>query len=142
MTAYRRFGSKAALIDALAVRECRRCLATIAQALDPQASFLDRAVSLFITVLMVIREHPLLARLARGEPEAFLMELTWDGSAIFLMVRGFLVRVVEDRQRRREQLPGDPALLAETRRVVRADAGQRAAPGGRAGRPGSGARTA
>lgn len=113
MTVYRRFGSKAALIDALAVRECRRCLATIAQALDPQASVLDRAVSLFITVLMVIREHSLLARLARVEPEAFLMELTRNGSAIFLMVREFLVRVVEDRQRRGEQLPGDPALLAE-----------------------------
>jgi AcrR family transcriptional regulator len=29
MTVYRRFGSKAAVVDALAIRECRRCLAAI-----------------------------------------------------------------------------------------------------------------
>jgi AcrR family transcriptional regulator len=113
MTVYRRFGSKAALVDALAVRECRRCLSTISQALDPQASFLDRSVSLFITVLRVIREHPLLARLARVEPEAFLTELTKDGSAVFLMVREFLVGLVAEAQRRGELLPGDPSVLAE-----------------------------
>ncbi len=100
MTVYRRFGSKPALIDALAIRECRRCLSIIAEALDPQASFLERSVALFITVLKVIREHPLLARLARVEPDAFLNELTRDGSAIFLMVREFLVGVVVEAQRR------------------------------------------
>ncbi len=113
MTVYRRFGSKAALVDALAVRECRRCLRTIADALDPDASFLERSVALFITVLRVIREHPLLARLARVEPEAFLNELTRDGSAIFLMVREFLVGLVAEGQRRGELLPGDPSVLAE-----------------------------
>ncbi len=113
MTVYRRFGSKAALVDALAIRECRRCLATIAQARDPQAGFLDHSVTLFITVLRVIREHPLLARLAQLEPEAFLSELTRDGSAIFFMVRGFLVELVTEGQRHGELLPGDPAVLAE-----------------------------
>jgi AcrR family transcriptional regulator len=113
MTVYRRFGSKAALVDALAVRECRRCLSIISRALDPQAGFLDSSVTLFITVLRVIREHPLLARLARVEPEAFLSELTKDGSAIFLMVREFLVGLVAEGQRRGELLPGDPAVLAE-----------------------------
>ncbi|MEA2159462.1 MAG: hypothetical protein QOD66_1842 [Solirubrobacteraceae bacterium] len=113
MTVYRRFGSKSALLDALAVRECRRCLLTISQALDPQSGFLDRSVTLFITVLRVIREHPLLARLARVEPEALLSELTKDGSAIFLMVREFLVGLVAEGQRRGELPPGDPAVLAE-----------------------------
>jgi AcrR family transcriptional regulator len=113
MTVYRRFGSKGALIDALAIRECRRCLATVALALDPEAPFLDRSVSLFIAVLKVIREHPLLARLARVEPEAFLNELTRDGSAIFLMVHEFLVGLVAEGQRRGELVSGDPALLAE-----------------------------
>jgi AcrR family transcriptional regulator len=113
MTVYRRFGSKSALIDALAIRECRRCLSIIAEALDPQTSFLERSVALFITVLKVIREHPLLARLARVEPEAFLNELTRDGSAIFLMVREFLVGVVMEAQRQRELIPGDPSVLAE-----------------------------
>src|SRR5437764_7629738 len=78
MTVYRRFGSKAALVDALAVRECRRCLATIAAALDPAAPIDERLASLFTATLGVIREHPLLARLARVEPEALLHELTRD----------------------------------------------------------------
>ncbi len=113
MTVYRRFGSKPALIDALAIRECRRCLSTIAEALDPEDGVLERSVSLLITVLKVIREHPLLARLARVEPEAFLTELTRDGSAIFLLVREFLVGLVVEGQRRGELIPGDPSLLAE-----------------------------
>jgi AcrR family transcriptional regulator len=113
MTVYRRFGSKAALVDALAVRECRRCLGTISDALDPEASFLERSVTLFITVLRVIREHALLARLARVEPEAFLNELTRDNSAIFSMVREFLVGLAAEGQRRGELLPGDPSVLAE-----------------------------
>jgi TetR/AcrR family transcriptional repressor of uid operon len=36
MTVYRRFGSRAALVDALAVRECRRCLDKIAAASSPR----------------------------------------------------------------------------------------------------------
>src|SRR5205807_10543318 len=36
MTVYRRFGGHGKLIDALAVRECRRCLERIAAALDPR----------------------------------------------------------------------------------------------------------
>src|ERR1700740_920182 len=38
MTVYRRFGGRAELIDALSVRECRRCLAIIRAALDADAS--------------------------------------------------------------------------------------------------------
>jgi AcrR family transcriptional regulator len=110
---YRRFGTKAALVDALAGRECRRCLTTIRDGIDPQASFLDRTVSLFVTVLSVIHEHPLLARLARVEPEAFLNELTRDGSAVFRMVREFLVRMVAEAQRNGELAPGDPIVVAE-----------------------------
>lgn len=113
MTVYRRFGSKSALVDALAVRECRRCLTTIAQALDPQDRFVDRAVSLFVIVLRIVREHPLLERLARLEPEAFLTELTRDGSAVFRLVREFLIGMVAEAQRRGELPTGDPAVLAE-----------------------------
>src|SRR5436305_1724181 len=83
MTVYRRFGSHAKLIDALAVRECRRCLARIAEALDPETPMDERLAALFTVTLEVIREHPLLERLARVEPEALLRELTRDRSEVF-----------------------------------------------------------
>ena len=47
----------------------------IATAIDPQAPISERLTDLFIVVLKVIREHPLLERLARVEPDALLHEL-------------------------------------------------------------------
>jgi TetR/AcrR family transcriptional regulator, repressor for uid operon len=113
MTVYRRFGGRAALIDALAVRECRRCLATIGAAVDPEAAADERLASLFSSTLGVIRDHPLLARLARVEPEALLLELTRDDSAVFRLVREFLIGLIESGQEAGEMAAGDPALLAE-----------------------------
>lgn len=114
MTVYRRFSTKGMLLDALAVRECRRCLATVSRAVGPvQSGFDERAASLFVAGLGVIREHPLVARLARVEPEALLRELTRDHSAVFRLVREFLVRIIRDRQDAGELLAGDPAVLAE-----------------------------
>ena len=113
MTVYRRFGSKPTLVDALAVRECRRCLKTISDALDPTAGFADRAASLFVAVLAVIREHPLLARLARVEPDALLNELTRDRSAVFHLVHEFLIDLIRQGQDAGELIPVDPTVLAE-----------------------------
>ncbi len=113
MTVYRRFGSRGALIDALAVRECRRCLARISGALDPDAPADERLATLFTATLRVIREHPLLERLARVEPEALLHELTRDDSAVFRLVREFLIGLIASGQQTGELAAGDPALLAE-----------------------------
>jgi len=113
MTVYRRFGTRQALIDALAARECRRCLDTIAASLDPADPMPDRLVELFTATLGVIREHPLLERLARVEPEALLHELTRDGSAVFRLVQRFLSALIEQGQAAGELVAGDPALLAE-----------------------------
>jgi len=113
MTVYRRFGSREALLDALAVREARRCLATIAQALDPDAPIDDRLAELFVATLGVIREHPLLERLARVEPEALLLELTRDDSAVFKLVLEFLVAEIAAAQAGGELPNGDPEPLAE-----------------------------
>jgi AcrR family transcriptional regulator len=109
MTVYRRFGSKDALVDALTVREARRCLSRIAVAIDPVKPIAERLTDLFVVVLTVIREHPLLERLARLEPEALLHELTRNDSAAFALVREFLIELVSA-----DELPHtEPALLAE-----------------------------
>lgn len=113
MTVYRRFGSKDALVDALAVRECRRCLATIAGAIDLGAPIEDRIAALTTVTLRLIREHPLLERLARVEPEDLLFELTRDDSAVFRLVRGFLISEIRRAQAAGELRPGDPEVLAE-----------------------------
>lgn len=113
MTVYRRFGSRTALIEALAVRECRRCLAQIAGALPADGSVDERLATLFVATLRVIREHPLLERLARVEPEPLLAELTRRDSAVFSLVHEFLVGLVREGQARAELPPGDPAILAE-----------------------------
>jgi AcrR family transcriptional regulator len=113
MTVYRRFGTKAALVDALAVRECRRCLARVSSAVDPHDGIADRAASMFTVVLEVIREHPLLARLARVEPDALLNELTRDRSAVFRLIHEFLIERIREGVQKRELVVDDPAVLAE-----------------------------
>ena len=113
MTVYRRFGGRQQLMDALAVRECRRCLAQIAASLDPEKPIDERATELFLATLKVIREHPMLARLARVEPEALLRELNRDASAVFRLVRDFLVAQIQAAQAAGELPEGDPAVLAE-----------------------------
>ena len=113
MTVYRRFGSHAKLVDALAVRECRRCLETIAASVDPDAPADVRLAKLFTATLEVIREHPLLERLAHVEPEALLRELTRDGSEVFELVHGFLASLIRKGQAAGELAAGDADLLAE-----------------------------
>jgi TetR/AcrR family transcriptional regulator, repressor for uid operon len=113
MTVYRRFASKPALVDALTVREARRCLSRIAVAIEPAAPADERLATLFTVTLAVIREHPMLERLARFEPEALLSELTRDDSAAFRLVRDFLVGLVREGQAAGEVGAGDPEVLAE-----------------------------
>ena len=113
MTVYRRFASRQTLVDALAVRECRRCLARLADAVDPGAPVIERAASLFAAVLELCDEHPLLARLARVEPDALLYELTRDGSQVLGLIRDFLVGEIRVAQAAGEWPEADPAVLAE-----------------------------
>jgi AcrR family transcriptional regulator len=113
MTVYRRFGSRQQLTDALAVRECRRCLDQIASSLEPRAPIDERVIDLFVATLRVIREHPMLARLALVDPDALLHELNRDGSAVFRLVRNFLVAQIRAAQRAGELVAIDPEALAE-----------------------------
>ncbi len=113
MTVYRRFGSRQRLVDALAVRECRRCLQEIGAALDPGAPLVERAAELFVATLRVIREHPMLARLGQFEPEALLRELNRDRSAVFRLIRDFLVAEIRQAQRAGELAAVEPEALAE-----------------------------
>lgn len=90
MTVYRRFGDKTRLVEALAVREGRRCLAELDAAARPDQPIADQVAEGFVTSIRLAREHPLLNRLARIEPESVLRSLTADGGAMFALARAFL----------------------------------------------------
>ena len=94
MTVYRRFGTKAALLDALAGREARRCLAEMDAASPADAPLEQQVVAGFETMIRLTREHPLLARLARVEPDSVLN--AFNDSALLPLCTGFLA----DRLRR------------------------------------------
>jgi AcrR family transcriptional regulator len=89
MTVYRRFGDRAALVETLGVRECRRCLADLDAALDLSAEPAEQVADGFVAAMRIAREHPLLNRLARIEPEAIVGALTADGGAVFTLMREF-----------------------------------------------------
>ena len=90
MTVYRRFGDKTRLVEALAVREGRRCLAELDAAARPDQPIADQVAEGFVTSVRLAREHPLLNRLARIEPESVLRALTADRGAMFALARTFL----------------------------------------------------
>jgi AcrR family transcriptional regulator len=59
MTVYRRFGNKQRLVDALSVRESRRCLAELDSAAPADAAAEEQVAAGFVTALRIAREHPL-----------------------------------------------------------------------------------
>ena len=90
MTVYRRFGDKDRLVESLAVREGRRCIAELDAISDPAAPIEDQVAAGFAASLRLAREHPLLNRLARVEPETVLAALTENGGALFALAREFV----------------------------------------------------
>ena len=113
MTVYRRFGDKARLLDTLTAREGRRCLAELDAASDPSAPIADQVADGFATSLRLAREHPLLNRLARVEPETVLAALTADGGALFAMSRAFVADRLRESQRAGVLGPLDADAAAE-----------------------------
>lgn len=99
MTVYRRFGDKQGLVAALGARESRRCLAAMDAAAPPDAPIAEQAAAGFATALRLTREHPLLSRLARLEPEVILSALTDHGGALFAILRAGLAERLREAQR-------------------------------------------
>jgi AcrR family transcriptional regulator len=90
MTVYRRFGDRDGLVDALTVRETRRCFAALDGAAEADQPLADQIAAGFVTSLRMAAEHPLLARLARVEGESVLEALNggvFDAAVAFLAAR-------------------------------------------------------
>jgi AcrR family transcriptional regulator len=81
-TLYRRFPTKTALNDAVVLAEVRRFLEGSALARSRAATFEDRLVYSTVFTVTFMREHRLLKKLLRTEPETILPSLTVDAGAI------------------------------------------------------------
>lgn len=81
-TLYRRFPTKDALIDALVLSEARRYLEGSEQARSHAETLEDRLVYGTVFTVTFLRDHALLKKLLRTEPETILPSLTVDAGAI------------------------------------------------------------
>ncbi len=100
MTVYRRFGDREGLIDALAAREARSCLAELDRAVDPSLPVAEGIARGLATSLRLINSHPVLARFARHEPEAALSALNAGDGAILRMGTAFVASRLAEAQGR------------------------------------------
>jgi AcrR family transcriptional regulator len=105
MTVYRRFGTKEGLVNALAAREARRCIAELDRAVDPSLPVSEGIAQGFVKSIELIRTHPVLARMARYEPEAALEAINADDSAILVLGREFVAARMRDAQERGDLQP-------------------------------------
>lgn len=99
MTVYRRFGDKQRLVDMLAAREARHLLGILDAAARPDQPIADQVAEGFVVSLRLLREHPVLRRMAEIEPESLLRVLNDDGGAMFTLMRRFVAERLRAAQR-------------------------------------------
>jgi AcrR family transcriptional regulator len=91
-TVFRRFGSKEAVVDRMFERELQRFLAsiseTIAAAPDPAASVIEA----FVAVVRLAAAHPLVARLARVEPQVLIESFRAGDPSALELGRAYVAR--------------------------------------------------
>lgn len=92
VTVYRYFPKKERLIEAVLLRELRRFLANVEAAVAPYETLEERLVEGFVFALSSLREHRLLNRIMRTEPELLLPHLTVDAGPVIAAGREFIAR--------------------------------------------------
>lgn len=109
VTVYRRFENKNNLVEAVLLRECRRCLAALDEAVTGVESLDERIVEGFVFALRYGRNHPLVGGLLRVEPEEVLPYLTVRAGTALAVVRECLAGHI----REAEVGAFDPVQVAE-----------------------------
>ncbi|MEU8708926.1 TetR/AcrR family transcriptional regulator [Streptomyces sp. NPDC048565] len=113
VTVYRRIGNKDSLVSACLLREYRRFVVDVDDAVAALPTVEDRLVAGFVAVLKHIREHPLVGGLLRLEPEIMLPFLTLESGPAFLAVRGYLADRLRHARRAEGRPETDPTPVAE-----------------------------
>ena len=121
ITIYRRFPKKENLIEAVVLRELRNFLGDLVSVGGPEISPEDRMIERLAFALQYLRNHPLLRRLLRTEPEAILPSLTVNGGPVVDLAREQVAAFI------RRDLFGSrpPPALAERRIQTIAELGVR-----------------
>jgi AcrR family transcriptional regulator len=105
-TLYKHFGSKDELVAATVQREAESLVLAVLGAADTRESAAEGLEAAIAAALHLAREHPLLDRIIRTEPESLLPYLTTDriggdggagGAAVLLFVRTATEALVRDR---------------------------------------------
>lgn len=113
VTIYRRFARKELLVEAVILRELRRFLVQLEQAVDLSKTTEDLLVDGFAFTLEYVRRHTLLNRLLATEPEALVPHLTFDGGPILAIARQFLVERLGQEVREGRLPPLDVEVAGE-----------------------------
>ena len=95
VTIYRRFGDRDGLVDALSIREARRCIALLDESTTPEQPVDVQVAEGFVAGLRMLREHPLLSRLVEHEPQALLDALTNRRAPLFGLARAYVTSRLE-----------------------------------------------
>ncbi len=90
VTIYRHFPKKDRLIEAVLLHELHRYLRAIEAAIEPCQTLEERLVEGFVFALGFLREHTVLNRLLRTEPELLLPMLTINAAPVLAAGREFI----------------------------------------------------
>jgi AcrR family transcriptional regulator len=99
-TLYKRYPSKQALVSAAIVREAARVIEAVQRAVDavdPSDGPKAALIAGIGTALRLLREHPLLDRIVRSEPEMLVPALTTDDGLVITAVRPPIEAMIADR---------------------------------------------
>jgi AcrR family transcriptional regulator len=90
VTIYRHFPKKNRLVEAVLLHELHKFLRQIESAIEPCETLEERLVEGFVFALTFLREHRLLNRLLRTEPELLLPMFTLHAAPILTAAREFI----------------------------------------------------
>jgi TetR/AcrR family transcriptional regulator, repressor for uid operon len=101
ITVYRRFATKATLVDQVVRREIRRYFDEFLVEIEQARTTADRVVLGFVSSLRALRRNPLIGGLMAADPNALVPSTIGDGGRTLATVRAFVAG-----QLRREQEAG------------------------------------
>lgn len=96
-TLYRHFPSKDVLLAEAVAQETGDLIAKVTSAASRHDDPVDALEAGLLTALRAAREHPLLDRLIRTEPETLLPLLSTDGGPVLALVRAVVIAILSER---------------------------------------------
>lgn len=118
VTLYKYFSSKDDLVGAAVAREADRITARVTEAAAEHDDLTDALEAAVETTLRLAREHPVLDRIVRTEPETLLPLLTADGGPAVPAIRASVESIVADRLPHLDEVDRRRAADALTRLLV------------------------